>query len=258
MLSTSASAVVRTLLIAAAGVRTAELVSAVRDCRDLLLLEVAPADPRAPAVARALGPDLVILCFNHDVPMAPSVLEDLARVSQAPVLCASDPAAAAVAFDVGALDFWLTGRERASVSRTVGCIRAQQHAAREARIGRRVIEAVKRRDAQGGRRRIALRSEGMMVMVDPLTIQHIEAVGNYVRLVHSGGSTVVRCTLEALTERLGPSFIRVHRSHVVPIERVRALRISRNRREVLLTDVMAVPLGRRYAALAEQRLAMNP
>ena len=98
----------------------------------------------------------------------------------------------------------------------------------------------------------------MVVLVDPGTIHHLDSVGNYVRVVHASGPTNVRCTLEALAARLGDSFARVHRSHVVPLHRVQALRTSRNVREVVMSDGSTIPLGRRYAALVERRLSEGP
>jgi DNA-binding LytR/AlgR family response regulator len=246
---------VRTLIFSAGGRPPDELVAAVRGARDLQLLDASGTSANALERVRALRPELVIVQLDRDSPRAAMPLEQLARLVPALVLSTPDRGDAALAFDVGALDFWIAGREQAGLSRTIARLHAHQHAEREARIGRKVIEAVRRRDTQAGHGRIALRSDGMMVMVDPSTIQHLESVGNYVRVVHAAGPTVVRCTLEALAARLGPAFIRIHRSHVVAADRVRALHTSRNGREVLLTDGTSVPLGRRYAAGVEQSLS---
>lgn len=249
---------IRTLILTPTTRPTAELAAAVQGVPDLHVLGLGGSVAHALAQVSALRPELVIVQLDRDSPRPVSTLEQLARAVPALVLCAPDRGDAALAFDVGAVDFWVAGRERASLPRTIGRLRAHQHAEREARIGRRVIEAARRRDAEGARGRIALRSDGLMVMVDPAAIQHLESVGNYVRVVHAAGPTVVRCTLEALTAKLGPDFIRIHRSHVVPADRVRALRPSRNRREVVLTDGTTLPLGRRYAAGVAQRLASGP
>lgn len=53
-----------------------------------------------------------------------------------------------------------------------------------------------------------------------------EAEGNYVRLHTDDGDThLARLTLKSVTERLDPrAFVRVHRSHVVSVDRIREVR----------------------------------
>jgi two-component system LytT family response regulator len=88
-------------------------------------------------------------------------------------------------------------------------------------------------------------------------IDWIEAADYYARL-HVGGTThLVRETLSALEKQLDPSrFLRVHRSAIVNVARVRSLRPDwRNRHEILLQDGTAVPLSRGRKKAVERLLS---
>jgi two-component system LytT family response regulator len=55
-------------------------------------------------------------------------------------------------------------------------------------------------------------------------IDWIESAGNYVRIHAGDRQHLLRHTLKSLEEKLDPSrFIRVHRSHIVNVDRIREL-----------------------------------
>jgi DNA-binding LytR/AlgR family response regulator len=56
--------------------------------------------------------------------------------------------------------------------------------------------------------------------VEPQEIEHVDAQGNYARLVTSRGRYLVRETMARLEGRLGGAFLRVHRSLIVRRDRV--------------------------------------
>ena len=70
--------------------------------------------------------------------------------------------------------------------------------------------------------RMAVKSDGRMVFLNVLEIDHIEAVGNYLKL-HAGSEThMLRGRLSELEKRLDPGrFFRVHRSRIVNLDRVK-------------------------------------
>ncbi|HUF25429.1 MAG TPA: LytTR family DNA-binding domain-containing protein [Gemmatimonadaceae bacterium] len=72
--------------------------------------------------------------------------------------------------------------------------------------------------------RVMLRTQGRVFFIRTADIDWIEAAGNYVRL-HSGKEAhLLRVTMNALEHRLDPEhFLRIHRSTIVNIERVREL-----------------------------------
>jgi two-component system LytT family response regulator len=73
--------------------------------------------------------------------------------------------------------------------------------------------------------RLAIRRDAAVVLLDPEEIEWIEARGDYVR-VHSVGRTdLVREPIGSLERRLPPeSFVRIHRSALVNLAKVRELR----------------------------------
>ena len=64
--------------------------------------------------------------------------------------------------------------------------------------------------------RIAIKVEGCIIFIDPTEVISVEAQGNYVLLVRSSGSYLLRACISALAEKLQPySFIQVHRTVLV-------------------------------------------
>src|SRR5215469_8523928 len=72
--------------------------------------------------------------------------------------------------------------------------------------------------------RIAVRESGRVILLRVDDIDWIEAADNYVCL-HCGTNThVLRETMNAVEARLGPSqFVRIHRSAIVNIDRIKEL-----------------------------------
>jgi two-component system LytT family response regulator len=72
--------------------------------------------------------------------------------------------------------------------------------------------------------RVMLRSQGRVFFIRTADIDWIEAAGNYVRLHAGRESHLLRVTMNALEQRLDPEhFLRIHRSTIVNIDRVREL-----------------------------------
>ncbi|HUD73384.1 MAG TPA: LytTR family DNA-binding domain-containing protein [Dongiaceae bacterium] len=74
-------------------------------------------------------------------------------------------------------------------------------------------------------RRLAVKVDGRIEFVEPDDLEWIESEGNYIRL-HLGRRTcLVRETLTEMEARLDPArFMRIHRSAIVNIDRIRDLR----------------------------------
>lgn len=72
--------------------------------------------------------------------------------------------------------------------------------------------------------RVMLRSQGRVFFIRTADIDWIEAAGNYVRLHAGRESHLLRVTMNAIEQRLDPEhFLRIHRSTIVNIDRVREL-----------------------------------
>src|SRR6185436_2471587 len=99
--------------------------------------------------------------------------------------------------------------------------------------------------------RLVVREPGRILFLDAADVDWIEAAENYVYLHARGKKHLVRGTIKSFAERLDPrQFIRVHRSTIVNLERVREVESKR----VVLRDGTTVPISRNFAAELRRRL----
>lgn len=98
---------------------------------------------------------------------------------------------------------------------------------------------------------VLVQQDAGLVPVDPLAILAVEATGDYVRLVRSRDSLLVKMTLTEAAQRLSlAGFIRVHRSWLVRLDAVTLFEnIGRGRWRALLTGGQDVPVSRSGARL---------
>jgi two-component system LytT family response regulator len=84
-------------------------------------------------------------------------------------------------------------------------------------------------------------------------VDWIEAAGNYV-ILHVGKEThILRDTLAALEEQLPPNFLRVSRSAVINLDRVRELQsMTAGEHIVLLQDGRQIPMTRGIREVEER------
>jgi two-component system, LytTR family, response regulator len=186
-------------------------------------------DDGATAVASIteLQPDLVFLDLQMPELGGFDVIESvgLGRMPAVIFVTAFDQFAVR-AFDVHALDYVLKPIEGERFARALQ--RARQHLSRPAdQLGQSIAAALKELDRAALRswsRRLAIRSAGRIVLVEVRDIDRCEAAGNYVE-VHVGAKAhLVRETMTSLESRLDPQqFVRISRSSIVNIERVREL-----------------------------------
>ena len=154
------------------------------------------------------------------------------------------------AFDVHAVDYVLKPIDRARLGVALERARerlsrprddvADRIAAALAEIGR----AAPRRYAK----RLAIKSDGRVTLVDVGEVDRLEAAGNYVEVHARGRAPLMRETLTSLEARLDPEqFVRVSRSSIVSVDRVRELRPMFNGDfVVVLRDGTEVSGSRRY------------
>lgn len=96
--------------------------------------------------------------------------------------------------------------------------------------------------------RLVARKFGREFIVNLTDVDHIQANGNYVTLYAGDSAYPLRESLASLERRLDPKrFARVHRSHLVNIERVREIRPWDNGDyRIVLETGTEVKLSRRY------------
>jgi two-component system LytT family response regulator len=156
------------------------------------------------------------------------------------------------AFEVHAVDYLLkpftAERFHAAVARV-----------RERRTGppdglRALLDELQAR--AGYLRRLAVHAGRRVVLLDVQAIDWLQAADNYVT-VHAGGREhLVRTTLAELERQLDPErFVRIHRSAVVAIDRVRELHpATHGDFDVVLHDGTHLTLGRRWRERLERAL----
>lgn len=107
--------------------------------------------------------------------------------------------------------------------------------------------------------RIAVRAPRAITLIDVKDISHIEAAGRYARIHAGGRQHLAQHSLTELEGMLdGARFVRVHRSAIVNLERIRTLRTEDYRDfDLLLDDGAAVRLSRNYRARLEAALGVR-
>jgi two-component system LytT family response regulator len=106
------------------------------------------------------------------------------------------------------------------------------------------------------RERFGVRVRGEVVFIKVASIDWIAAAGNYVRLHAGAESHLLRESLQNIAGELDPAvFLRVHRSAIVNIERVKKLvPATDGSMSIVLQDTTTVPVGPNYRAGLEEAL----
>ena len=145
------------------------------------------------------------------------------------------------AFEAGALDYLLKPFDDARFGRALN--RAKEKLAHYL-------------PPQRATRRLAVRSQGQVLFLGVEDIDWIEAAGYYACL-HVGNDThILRRSLSELEQDLGNErFIRIHRSIVVNLERIRGLELQTSGEyEVILKSRVRLRLSRRYRKRLQDRM----
>ena len=148
------------------------------------------------------------------------------------------------AFEAGALDYLLKPFDDARFNRSL--IRAKDKLAHYK--SQRSVE------------RLVVKSRGEVLFLNVADVDWIEAAGCYVCL-HVGSEThIMRRTLSELERDLGEEkFIRIHRSIIVSLDRIRALELQNGGEyEVVLQSNVRLRLSRRFRKRLQDRMAAMP
>ena len=218
---------------------------------DIAILGECSDGKQAVAELRKLRPDLVFLDVQMPVLDGFGVLQSLVGTEMPVVIFVTAHDRYAVkAFEVHALDYLLKPFDRvrfgAALERAKAHVRQGSAVALEDRLeklmqtlappdshplaykGRGETESPMPQTALGdaGRRleRLMVKSDGRIYFVRIDDVDWIEAAGNYVRLHVGKENHLLRETLTALDKKLDPArFVRIHRSTIVNLERIREL-----------------------------------
>jgi two-component system LytT family response regulator len=181
---------------------------------------------QAVADLRALRPDLVFLDVQMPVLDGFGVLQAL-NDTPLPVVVfvTAHDRYALKAFEVHALDYLLKPFDKARFAVALERAKTQVRQGSAAALSERFQELLR---SAGDRRhvpeRLMVKSGGRIYFVRIDDIDWIEAAGNYVRLHVGTEAHLLRDSLTALEAKLDPRrFVRIHRSTIVNLERIREL-----------------------------------
>ncbi|HEX5724930.1 MAG TPA: LytTR family DNA-binding domain-containing protein [Longimicrobiaceae bacterium] len=217
---------------------------------------------------RATRPDLVFLDVQMPEMDGFGVLEALGPDIPGVIFVTAYDQYALRAFEVHALDYLLkpfdVERFRRAFER--GRTQLQRRASGQQRIVALLEQlAAERRELErrlpGAREPqhlewVMVKVRGRLELVKTAELDWIEAEGNYVRLHAGKGSYLIREKISTLEERLDPeAFVRVHRSTIVNLNRVRELRpLPSGDYTVTLTDGTELKLSRGYRHRLAERV----
>jgi two-component system, LytTR family, response regulator len=210
------------------------------------------------AAIQKLRPDLVFLDVQMPGATGFEVIEAIGP-SKMPfvVFVTAHDHYAIKAFDVHAVDYLLKPFDRGRFTEALARARAQLEQRSGGELERRLLELVHDlKPTHQKLERFVIKSGGRVFFVRAAEIDWIEAAGNYVKL-HVGADThLFRETMNALEARLNPDiFYRVHRSHIVNIERVRELQPWFNGEYVVfLKDGTRLTLSRGYREKLQEKM----
>jgi two-component system LytT family response regulator len=200
--------------------------------------------PAAVEAINHLRPELIFL----DVQMPGMLGTDVLRhLSHRPVVVFTTAYAqhAVTAIELGALDYLLKpfGAER--LVTTLERVRTTFGEPSSASAFDRAREAL----STGPMSRLFVRSGRSIVPVLVSSVAWFEALGDYVAAHVDGRKHVLHLSLNRLETRLDPSkFARIHRTHIVNLDRVAAFkRVGKDRMVAELTDGTRLPVSRQRA-----------
>jgi len=214
---------------------------------------------RAVAAIEKLRPDLVFLDVQMPEAGGFDVVEAIgAERMPAVIFVTAYDKYALRAFDVHALDYLLKPFDRARFREALDRVRAQVARAQDGEINRRLLALLKDvRPESRHRERLVVRDGGRILFLRADEIDWIEAAGNYLQL-HAGRHThMMRETMAGIEAQLDPArFVRVHRSTIVNLDRVREMQPGpHGDSTLLLRDGTRLTLSRTCRARFENALA---
>ena len=164
------------------------------------------------------------------------------------------------AFDVHAVDYLLKPFDRDRFYQALAKARQQIERLTGGELERRLLELMKDLKPTAQKLdRFVVKSGGRVFFVRTEEIDWIEAAGNYVKLHVGPEAHLFRETMNALEAKLNPdTFYRIHRSHIVNIERVRELQPWFNGEYVVfLKDGTRLTLSRGYREKLQEKIGRS-
>ena len=212
----------------------------------------------ATAAIQKLRPDLAFLDVEMPNGTGFDVIESVgaARMPFVVFVTAYDKYALK-AFDVHAIDYLLKPFDRDRFRDALTRVRHQFERVTGGELERRLLQLVQDlTPAQQRLERFVIKSGGRVFFVPTAEIDWIEAAGNYVKLHVGTDEHLFRETMNAIEAKLNPdAFFRIHRSHMVNVERIRELQPWFNGEYVVfLKNGTRLTLSRGYREKLQERI----
>jgi two-component system LytT family response regulator len=219
--------------------------------RDLELVGECAEGRAAVAAIRTLKPDLVFLDIQIPELDGFGVLKAIG-VAEMPavIFVTAYDRYALQAFDVNALDYLLKPYNRERFRKAVERARAQLSNGAKGELNERLLSLLENFKTEQPRHleRLMIKSSGRVFFLRAEELDWIEAEGNYLRVHVGRESHLVRETMNRLASKLDPDkFLRIHRSTLVNIERIKELQpLFSGDYVVILRDGKQLTLSRSY------------
>jgi two-component system LytT family response regulator len=220
------------------------------DERDIELVGECADGQEAVSAIQTLEPDLVFLDIQIPELDGFGVLEAIG-VEQMPavIFVTAYDRYALQAFDVNALDYLLKPYNRERFHKAVERARAQLSNGAKGELSERLLSLLENlQPEQRHLERLMIKSSGRVFFLRTTEIDWIEAEGNYLRLHVGKESHLLRETMNRLAAKLDQDkFLRIHRSTLVNIERIKELQpLFSGDYVVILRDGKQLTLSRSY------------
>jgi two-component system LytT family response regulator len=233
--------------------------------RDVTIVGESANGREAVAAIRSQRPDVVFLDVQMPVLDGFGALAELAG-DEMPVVVfttAYDQYALR-AFEVHALDYLLKPFDDERFEQALERARAQVQRSKADDLGARLQELLADHGARAGGpgeaadpERLVVKSGGRITFLDLDEIDWIEAEGSYVNLHAGKRSHLLRETMNGLEARLPEDrFLRVHRSTIVNLGRVRELQERHGDYRVVLEDGRKLAVSQRYREKLHKALGL--
>ena len=172
------------------------------------------------------SPDLLFLDIHIPKPNGFEVLQKI-KPDRMPVVIfvTAYDEYALKAFEVNALDYLLKPFDNERLKATLDRVRSQISTSRNGNVDERLLSLLSDLKAEKEYpERFVLKTAGRVYFVKTTEIDWVEAAGNYVKLHVGSDSHMLRDTMTNIEKKLPPEkFLRIHRSRVVNIDRIKEL-----------------------------------
>ncbi len=210
---------------------------------------------------RAIRPDLVFLDVQMPEMDGFDVVREIgAEHMPAVVFVTAHDQHAIQAFEINALDYLLKPVSAERFAKALARAKLRLNARPADETGRQIVSLLESMTSPPRYlKRLAVRAAGKTILVDVADVDWIEAAENYVQLHVGRSGHLVHVAMNTLEKSLDPEmFLRIHRSTIVNVTRVRELQAALHGEYVLtLSNGVRLQSGRLYNEKV-RALAGNP